>query len=73
MESLFNSNISQAEISNLTIDGVDNSRIKLDSNYTTVMRFGDFLGTSNPGILVKQNIYDESNKYNHSQISLSKD
>ena len=70
VESLFNNNISQAEISNLTIDGVDNSRIKLDSNYTTVIRFGDFLGTSNPGILVKQNIYDESNKYNHSQISL---
>ena len=69
-ESLFNNNISQAEISNLTIDGVDNSRIKLDSEYTTVIRVGDFLGTSNPGILVKQNIYDESNNYNYSQISL---
>lgn len=69
-ESLFNNNISQAEISNLTIDGVDNSRIKLDSKYTTVIRVGDFLGTSNPGILVKQNIYDESNNYNYSQISL---
>jgi len=68
--SLFNSNILEAEISNLTIDGVDNSRIKLDSNYATVIRIGDFLGTSNPGILVKQNIYDESNKYNYSQISL---
>ena len=68
--SLFNNNLSQAEISNLTIDGVDNSRIKLDSEYTTVIRVGDFLGTSNPGILVKQNIFDESNKYSYSQISL---
>ena len=67
---LFNNDTSQAEFSNLTIDGVDNSRVKLDSNYTTIIRIGDFLGTSNPGILVKQNIYDESNKYNHSQISL---
>ena len=70
MRKLFNKNISEAEISNLTIDGVDNSRIKLDSEYTTVIRVGDFLGTSNPGILVKQNIYDESNNYNYSQISL---
>jgi len=69
-KNLFNSNISEAEISNLTIDGVDNSRIKLDSNIPTVIRIGDFLGTSNPGILVKQNIFDESNKYNYSQISL---
>jgi hypothetical protein len=67
---LFNNDTSQAEFSNLTIDGVDNSRVKLDSNYTTIIRIGDFLGTSNPGILVKQNIYDESNNYNYSQISL---
>ena len=70
LESLFNNDLSQAEFSNLTIDGVDNSRTYLDSNYTTVIRVGDFLGTSNPGILVKQNINDESNKYNYSQISL---
>ena len=68
--SLFNNDLSQAEFSNLTIDGVENSRTYLDSNYTTVIRVGDFLGTSNPGILVKQNINDESNKYNYSQISL---
>ena len=67
---MFNNDTSQAEFSNLTIDGVDNSRVKLDSNYTTIIRIGDFLGTSNPGILVKQNIYDESNNYNYSQISL---
>ena len=70
LDSLFNNDLSQAEFSNLTIDGVDNSRTYLDSNYTTVIRVGDFLGTSNPGILVKQNINDESNKYNYSQISL---
>jgi hypothetical protein len=68
--SLFNSDITQAEYRNLSIDGVDNSRIKLDSNYATIIRVGDFLGTSNPGILVKQNVYDESNNYNYSQISL---
>ena len=69
-ESLFNSDLTQAEYRNLSIDGVDNSRIKLDSNYSTIIRVGDFLGTSNPGILVKQNVYDESNNYNYSQISL---
>jgi hypothetical protein len=68
--SLFNSDITQAEYRNLSIDGVDNSRIKLDSNYATIIRVGDFLGTSNPGILVKQNVYDESNNYNYSQISV---
>lgn len=66
----FKSYNTQPEYSNLTIDGIDNSNVKLDSSYPTIIRVGDFLGTSNPGILVKQNVNDESNNYNYSQISL---
>ena len=43
--------------------------VKIDNTFPTVMRMGDFLGSSNPGILVKQIIYynDSTTK---TQISL---
>ena len=46
----------------LTIDGKTNS--SLDNTYNTVIRVGDFRGTSNPGIMVKQQ------KDGRNQISL---
>jgi hypothetical protein len=58
------------EIFNLTIDEVNEEcKVTLDKFTPTVMRMGDFLGSSNPGILVKQNI-DCDNEPIKSQISL---
>lgn len=53
----------------LTIDDENIESINLDNSSTTVMRMGDFLGSSNPGILVKQILHykDGTTK---SQISL---
>jgi len=50
----------------LSVTGYDN--LTMDSTFTTVIRVGDFLGSSNPGILLKQNIIDK----NTSIISLFK-
>ena len=50
----------------LSVTGYDN--LTMDSTFTTVIRVGDFLGSSNPGILLKQNIIGQ----NSSIISLFK-
>ena len=51
----------------LEIKGIPNNKTKLDKTFPTVIRMGDFLGSSNPGIMVKQIIDGGS-----SQISLFK-
>ena len=51
----------------LEIEGIPNNKTKLDKTFPTVIRMGDFLGSSNPGIMVKQIIDGGS-----SQISLFK-
>ena len=50
----------------LTVSGYEN--LTIDSTFTTVIRVGDFLGKSNPGIILKQNIIGQ----NSSIISLFK-
>ena len=47
----------------------EKANITLDANFPTIIRVGDFLGSSNPGIIVKQNIINEKGS-NYSQISL---
>ena len=69
-ENLFG-NFNGSEIMELKIvdDENNDTSVEMDQNYPTVIRVGDFLGSSNPGIIVKHNI-----KYNNgteiSQISL---
>ena len=56
---------------NLTIDGdYRDKKVTLDDSLPTVIRVGDFLGSSNPGIIVKQII--QLDDKNISQISLFK-
>ena len=65
--------LDKSEIFSLTINNVDDEKVRLDTSFPTVMRVGDFLGTSNPGILVKQNILkDDKETIDYSQISLFK-
>lgn len=52
----------------LSITNIDDANIQLDSNFPTVIRFGDFKASSNPGIIVKQIIKQDDGSY--SQISL---
>ena len=61
-------NVSEKETYKLEIKDKSISSIKLDKTFPTVIRMGDFLGSSNPGIMVKQIIVDESGE--RSQISL---
>ena len=53
---------SNYSVYNLTIGGKENP--KFDTDYPTIIRVGDFLGTSNPGLIVKQKVEGKS------QISL---
>ena len=62
---LFDEDIKNAKKCALTIEGPDKGNVTLDNTFPTVIRVGDFLGTSNPGLIVKQNIND-----GESQISL---
>ena len=57
---------------NLTLLGYDQYSATLNSDYPTILRVGDFLGTSNPGILVAQNLKDSSGITSKTIISLFK-
>lgn len=52
----------------LKIEGKENVRI--DASYPTAIRVGDFLGSSNPGIIVKQIYKDNKDGEDKYQISL---
>ena len=68
---LFEEDLENAENYTLTIENIDKKKtVELDNTYTTVIRVGDFLGSSNPGILVKQIIKDVNGNIEESQISL---
>ena len=41
-------------IDTLSVEGYSDSDLELEQNYPTVIRVGDFLGSSNPGILLRQ-------------------
>ena len=56
------------QIEKLSVDGYKN--LRMDKNYPTVIRVGDFLASSNPGIIVKFNA--ETDNGNTSIISLFK-
>lgn len=62
---LFDEDIRNAKNWTLTIENIENEKVTLDHKFPTVIRVGDFLGTSNPGLIVKQNI-----EGGDSQISL---
>ena len=66
---LFDEEIKNAQNWTLTIEGLEkNKKVTLDNFFPTVIRVGDFLGTSNPGLIVKQNI--NGGETPTSQISL---
>ena len=57
-DSIFNDDINTAENWTLSVEGHD--KVSMDTSCPTVIRVGDFLGTSNPGIIVTHNIGDKS-------------
>ena len=71
-DQIFNKDTSYYYEYTLSIDEEEeknqNLKVSLDGSLPTVIRVGDFLGTSNPGIIVKQIIEENGKKY--SQISL---
>ena len=57
-DALFDTSL-HTETLSVSLKGYTN--ITMDSNYPTVIRVGDFLASSNPGIIVKYNALNESN------------
>ena len=65
VEQLYENDYNQySKIENLTLNEENVKNIIIDDSYPTIIRMGDYLSTSNPGILLKQNIYynDGTNK-----------
>ena len=54
----------------LTFPVKDGETIQLKADFPTVIRTGDFLGKSNPGIIVKHNILDSKDNIVDTQISI---
>ena len=67
-DALFDTSL-HTETLSVSLEGYKN--YTMDSNYPTVIRVGDFLASSNPGIIVKFNALNENND-NTSIISLFK-
>ena len=62
-DKLFDSTHEEYELGN-------DDKIKLDHSFPTVIRTGDFLAKSNPGLIVRHNILDKNDNIIDTQISL---